>query len=73
MYGTKEQVIYFKKKEFHWAGFMKTCENEYIEVAEYQLQKTIKKVVLDKLNIELERLSKEVVGLSTKVAATRYT
>lgn len=72
--GSKEQALFILKKSFQLARwFYETYENEYIETTAYELPADDQKVSLDKLNIELERLSKEVVDYQSKIAAINAT
>ncbi|MCG9792796.1 type I restriction-modification system endonuclease [Flavobacterium algicola] len=72
--GSKQEALYILKKSFQLAKwFYETYENDYIETTEYQLPEDDQKVSLDKLNAELERLSKQVVDYQTKVATINAT
>lgn len=67
--GTKQEALYILKKCFQLARwFYETYEDDYIEIAEYQLPEDNQKVSIDKLNAELDRLSKQVVDYQAKVA-----
>ncbi|WP_418262947.1 DEAD/DEAH box helicase family protein [Flavobacterium faecale] len=72
--GSKQEALYILKKCFQLAKwFYETYENDYIETTEYQLPEDDQKVSLDKLNAELERLSKQVVDYQAKVATINAT
>lgn len=72
--GSQSEALFILKKSFQLARwFYETYENEYIETTEYELPEDDQKVSLDKLNAELERLSKQVVDYQAKVAAINAT
>ena len=72
--GSQSEALFILKKSFQLARwFYETYENEYIQTTEYELPKDDQKFSLDKLNAELERLSKQVVDYQAKVAAINAT
>lgn len=72
--GSQSEALFILKKCFQLARwFYETYENEYIEITEYELPVDDQKITVEKLNLELERLSKEVVDYKSKIASINAT
>lgn len=67
--GSQSEALFILKKCFQLARwFYETYENDYIEISEYELPIDDQKITVEKLNLELDRLSKEVVDYKSKIA-----
>ena len=68
--GTKGEALFVLKKCFQLAKwFFETYEDEYIEITDYQLPEDDQATTLDKLNAELDRISKENISYQAKIAS----
>ena len=68
--GTSSEALFVLKKCLQLAKwFFETYENDFLEIGEYVLPENDQKNTIDALNLELERLSTEVVNYQTKIAS----
>ncbi len=66
--GTNSEALFILKKCFQLSKwFYETYESDYIEEADYQLPEDNQQNTLQKLNIELERISKENISYQEKI------